>query len=42
MTSKENERNLRDAARDKDISTIKDLIGRGTNLNATESVSMIV
>lgn len=41
MTSKkENERSLRDAASKGNISTVNELIGRGTNLNAADDVRL--
>ena len=42
MSCKTNEENLRDAARSGNITTIMDLIGRGTNIKASDSVSSIV
>ena len=42
MTTETNEESLRVAARYGDISTVRELIGRGTNLNAADDDVSIV
>jgi len=41
MSSRKNEENLQNAAKNVDIATAKELLRRGTNLDATDNVSTI-
>jgi len=41
MTKEENEESLRDAATRGDISIVRELLGRGTDLNAADMVRFV-